>query len=104
MLALNVTVVLDDNATSYVKFDSVGRIFAFWPFSGSGSGSGKGELEDSPTNKERGKQKCDDCCTVKNMNGEEETTQVCSCPGFLGAKDCSPSACSNPECSNSATN
>ena len=36
VLALNVTVVLDDNASSYVKFGMIGQIFA----SGTGSGSG----------------------------------------------------------------
>ena len=39
VLALNVTVVLDDNATSYLKWDVIGKIFADGT-SGSGSGSG----------------------------------------------------------------
>ena len=37
VLALNVTVVLDDNATSYLKWDVIGKILAD-PTSGSGSG------------------------------------------------------------------
>lgn len=40
VLALNVTVVLDDNAASYLKFDTLGKILAQTTTSGSGSGSG----------------------------------------------------------------